>query len=540
MLCAVLLFAQQKNTPNTVPVQIVSTKNFYSVATDSGAINKFIGEVQFQQGTDMLFCDSAFLNQEKNNVEAFGNVRIVQSNGTQVMSDYLRYTGNLKQAFLRGNVSLTNGSDNLWTEELNYNLGTKIGTYSQGGTLQNGTTTVSSVNGTYDAKAKEARFIQDVYVTDTQYSIESKDLGYNSESKMMRFFDSSVVVNNTTVLRTVRGTYDSKNEIARFDTRSSVYSTEQYMEADTMHYNRFTGLGNALGNVVILDTQQHTTLFCGRAFYNQYRRTMLATDKPVLKRQQGNDSLFIRADTFFSAHVRMLRLDDTTRVDTVVKAEAPKSKKKAKIKVATEEVLPLQPTTSADTTSPKYYTGFHHVRIFSDSLQGVCDSIIFSTEDSVMRMMKGPIVWTRESQLTGEVILVYTDSNTIKKIFIPNDAFIAARSGPEKAQLYDQVQGKTLTAFVSNNQLTYAIVKPAAESIFYPTDDSKAYLGVSEAQSERMKIFFDDGKIDRILLEQEITETMTPLQKADLPSMRLSRFKWWQQLRPRSVEELFE
>jgi len=520
-----------------VPVQIVSTKNFFSLATDSGNINKFIGEVQFQQGTDMLFCDSAYLNQEKNNIEAFGNVRIVQANGTQVMSDYLRYTGNLKQAYLRGNVSLTNGSDNLWTEELNYNLGTKIGTYSQGGTLQNGTTTVSSVNGTYDAKAKEARFIQEVYVTDTQYTIESKDLGYNSESKMMRFFDSSTVVNNTTVLRTVRGTYDSKNEIARFDTRSSVYSTEQYMEADTMYYNRFTGLGNAFGNVVILDTQQHTTLYCGRAYYNQTRRTMLATDKPVLKRQQGADSLFVRADTFFSAHVRMLHLDDTNRVDTTAAAVKPKKKGKSKI---AEEPLPLPPATQADTTSPKYYTGFHHVKIFSDSLQGVCDSIIFSTQDSIMRMMKSPVVWTRQSQLTGEVILVYTDSNTIKKVFVPNDALIVSRSGPVKANLFDQVQGKTLTAFVTNNQLDFAVVKPAAESIFFPTDDSKAYLGASEAQSERMKVFFNEGKIDHILLEQEVKETLTPMQQADLPNMRLSRFKWLEERRPMSIEELFQ
>ncbi len=194
----------------------------------------------------------------------------------------------------------------------------------------------------------------------------------------------------------------------------------------------------------------------------------------------------------------------------------------------------------ADTTSPKYYTGFHHVKIFSDSLQGRCDSISFSMQDSIMRMMKIPIVWTRKSQLTGDIILAYMDSGKVKKVFIPENALMVSQTGPDKAKLFNQIQGKTLTANLINNALTDALVKPNAESIFFPTDESGAYIGASEAQSERMKAFFKDNKIDKILLEQEIKQTMTPLEKADLPNLHLSRFKWLNDYRPKSLLELFE
>jgi lipopolysaccharide assembly outer membrane protein LptD (OstA) len=70
---------------------------------------RLVGEVQLEQNGTLMYCDSAYINQDANNVEAFGNVKIVQPGGTQVQSDYLRYIGNTKKAYLRGNVSLTDG-----------------------------------------------------------------------------------------------------------------------------------------------------------------------------------------------------------------------------------------------------------------------------------------------------------------------------------------------------------------------------------------------------------------------------------------------
>lgn len=546
-----------KDTAGKIPINITNTKTFEALQTDSGALNKFIGDVQFVQGTDQLFCDSAYLNREKNSMEAFGNVRILQPNGTEVLSDYLRYSGNIRKAYLSGNVSLTNGKDHLWTEELDYDLATKIGNYYKGGTLQSGSTTVSSILGMYNASLKESRFIQEVYVTDTQYNIESRDLGYNTDTRMMRFFDTTVVYNTTSVLRTSKGTYDSKNEIARFVARSSILNDEHYIEGDTLDYNRPEGKGKALGNVVILDTAQHGTLFCGKAFYNDRYKTLLAIDKPVLKRVQNDDSIYIRADTFFSAHIRKAMRRDSlvSKPDSLRKTPASdtvklsrKEKKKNRTRAAEQRVLTtvqaepdiLVREPDADTTSPKYYIGYHHVKIFSDSMQGKCDSISITMDDSVMRMMKDPVMWTRKSQLSGEVIIAYLDSGKVKKVFVPENAFMVSQSGPDQALLYNQVQGKTLTGNLVNNALTDAVVKPNAESIFYPTDEHEAYLGVSEAQSERMTAFFFDGKINKVLLEQEVKQTLTPMEQADLPGMKLSRFKWLSEQRPRSIAELFE
>lgn len=536
LLGASSLFAQQKKSAEQkLPITIVNNKTFEAFKSDTATIYKFSGDVQFQHGTDLLFCDTAYLNAEKNNLEAFGNVKIVQTNGTTALSDYLSYSGNIKKAYLSGNVSLTTGKDNLWTEELDYFLKTKIGNYYQGGTLQSGNTTVSSNLGTYNAEKKEARFVENVLVNDSAFNIESKDLSYNTESKMMRFFDSTVVIGKSYVLRTTVGMYDAKNQIAQFITRSSLLNEEQYIEGDTLLYNKVNGQGRAIGNVIILDTAQKAMLYCGKAFYNEKKKTLLAVEKPVLKRVQENDSLFVRADTFYSAHLAHTKAPHKEATRKLSKKEQKKYKK------LLSELADTNPTEElADTTSPKYYAGFHHVRIFSDSLQGKCDSICFTGKDSLMLMMKNPVIWSRKSQISGDTIMAFIKDGKVNKIRIPNAALIVSRSGPEQAQLFNQVQGRTLIAYLVNEALDNAIIKPDAESIYYPTDESGAYIGVTQAQSERMKIFFKDGEINKLLLEQSIKETLNPLDKIDIPSMKLSRFKWLEDQRPKSIIALFE
>ncbi|MBA3828523.1 MAG: hypothetical protein H0X33_06265 [Taibaiella sp.] len=529
-------YAQKKSdTAGKVPVIIKNEKLFVHVKTDSGEIDKFIGDVQFQQGETNLYCDSAYMR--GSNIEAFGNARITQADGTQAQSDYMRYTSSDKMAYMKGNVSLTDGKSKLWCEELTYNVATKTGVYTNGGTLQDSTTTVSSNAGTYNTHTKDARFTGDVLVSDPQYQATSGDMGFNTETKLVTFFNSpSVVTSDKSVLHTSVGTYDSKRQIAHFTGRSSVINDDQYLEADKLDYDKTIGFGKALGNVVAIDTTQHTTLYSGYAEYYRNRRVLWATIKPVLKQVTGKDSLFIRADSFYSAPVPKRK---DTLLNNGLKQMRSETIHKGKNKRQLNAV-PMADTTVADSTSPRYFIGYHHVLIFSDSLQGRCDSVSYSQADSVIRMMYNPVAWSRNSQITGDTILLKMDSNKLKRIYVPNNALVVSLSGPPASGMYDQVQGKTLRGDFVNNNITYMLVKPNAESIYYSKDDAGAYLGVNQAQSERMKVFFVDRKISKILFEQEVHQTMTPIEQADIGATRLSRFKWLIEKRPKSREELFQ
>ncbi len=651
---------QQSDTSKNVTIHILSVRLLTHVRTDSGEFTKFIDSVAFLEGTDTLYCDSAYQNTTTKNFEAFGDVKIAQQDGTYGTCDYLRYTADKKLAFMRGDVLLVDGKNKLRCEELTYDLGTKTGEYAKWGSLTSDSTTVTSETGVYNIHTKEARFRRDVTIQDPKYHIISQDLGYNTDTKVETFYAHSIVTADSgrSVLETSNGTYDSKHVIARFVGHSSIWNDGQYIEADSMHYNKLTGYGYAIGKVISIDTAHHSKLTCGYAVYFRQQRVLWAMIKPVMEQVNGKDTIYMRADTFYTAPMERVvdsrmptvvssgssvdslqsaigskssgkgvsvdsvqlavgtkRGGDSKRIkDSVTKARGSQlagggsklpvmdsagkagssvakdslditdakahkgdttwrlpsykyrlpdfardtlrpvkiaisrdqntqpvtnaEKKPKKGKVKTPKIKTAD-TSAADTTAPMYFVGYNHALIFSDSMQGKCDSVCYTRSDSTIRMINTPILWAHNSQITGDTILLYMDSSELRKMYVPNNAFVVSRSGPEKAKLYDQVQGKTLTAFFKKNTITNMIVFPNAECIYYATDKDKSYIGVDEATSTRMRIFFADDKITFIKFAQEVKHTITPMEKADFPNMKLSRFKWLDEQRPKVKEELF-
>ncbi len=605
-----------QDTANTTTLRIVSSREGTMYQTDTGSIFRNVGDVILQQGTTTLYCDSALFNITANNLEAFGAVRIVQTGGTQVESDYLRYTGNTRRAYLRGGVALTNGADNLWSEVLTYNVGTKLGTYSEGGTLQSEETVLSSAAGTYNGYSKDARFRGDVTIHNPRYDVVSDDLGYNTSSKIVRFLGPSVVTNDSSELRTTGGTYDERREVARFTTRSSIWSSAQYVEADSMDYDRATGFGLARGGVYALDTAQRMQMWGGYGAVNEKGRTLLVAIKPVMARNNGDDTLFMAADTFFSAPqglewgtpgTRAVAAGKPLKPATDSSATTTRSRRGRRGPGTTTQADSTRQSTprstagepdstqdsSAGRTSPmanpnmsdagtadpqsairnpppnrgdnnpesdsvnsefgirnpeglgeassefRYFIGWNHVRVFSDSLQAVCDSVRYTASDSALRLIRDPVAWARASQITGDTLVLFTDSSRLRRLFVPAAAFLLSRSGPEKAGLWDQIQGETMTGYFENNELSHLIVYPDARTIYWATDNGGAYIGVNEAQSERMRVFFREGAIRRILFETDVTQKATPMDQAPIPNMRLERFRNREEERPKSKAEIF-
>ena len=581
---------QTKDTTDKVSIHVDNTRNMIHMETDSGKFTKFIGDVILRQGTDTLYCDSAYENEDTKNFEAFGNVKIAQSGGTKGTSDYLKYTSKEKHALMRGNVALTDGKNNLVCEELTYDLANKVAVYDHWGTLHNDSTTVTSRTGVYNVNEKNARFKGNVYITDPQYKIKSEDLLYNTETKVTQFFAMSEVIwgSGQGLLKTSRGTYDGKYGIADFKGRSAIWNDGQYIEGDTLNYSKLTGHGVAIGNVISIDTGHHSTMKCGYVEYWQKQRRTIATIKPVLIQANGKDTLYMRADTFYSAPMvkskfknpNSLMPGDTLtnpemktppglvkdslgktvkpgikpvpKKDTLnwvtkaapgeeknVKDEKDVKKKKGKKTTVAAPAI-VTDTAAADTTAPLYFIGYHHVLLFSDSLQGKCDSVSYTRSDSMIRMMYNPIAWAHNSQITGDTILMQLDSSQMKRLYVPNNSFMVSRSGPAKAKLFNQVQGKTLTAYFVNNKVTRIVVMPNAECIYYPTDEKGQYMGLNNSTSVLMRILFVDQNVTNIKLEKEPHTTLMPLEKADLENAKLSRFKWLIDQRPKSKEELFK
>ncbi|RQO31432.1 hypothetical protein DBR32_05580 [Taibaiella sp. KBW10] len=635
---------------NTSFIEILNSEYTDIVKVGTEQVTKIVGNVKLRNGTDMLYCDSAVLYQNKKVAEAFGNVSIEQADGTEAFADYLKYTGGSKTVYMKGDVILTDNKGNeLWSDEVDYNLSTKVGKFYKTGTLKNESTLLSSKYGEYNLKSKDARFKGDVVVNDPEYTVTSEDIGYNTDTKLVRFYAPAVVQNESTYLVAKAGTYDAKNKIAKFLGRSNMIHNAQFIEADDIKYNKVSGWAVAKGNVVAIDTAMKTTLYSGFAVYNEISEKMTATDHPIMKRKDGKDSLFIFSDTVFSEPVANLKRPDAGPIDTAkvqldklinelqsgievdstkIPLQVPAARDSLGAKLPKDSIahpadslihvqatdtpitaadslnlpeeapldLPqmniagsdsladhnntdtirhavdLNPADSLEATGdrpqrpkhgigenpeqkifekgtqgtkegeqkPRYFIAYHNVKVYADSAQAKCDSLRYSQLDSLMILYKNPVIWGRQSQILGDTIYALLDSSKIQEVYVPKNAIVIQQNGPAKAGMFDQIQGSRIHAFFVNNELDSAVAYPNAETIYFAKDDDDAYLGASQASSTRLRIQFKNRKIKKIHYLLDFKQTMTPMRNADPEALRLSRFKWREAERPKSLEELMK
>ena len=158
-------------------IRLIRADTYRRVKKDSlTELNMLIGNVLLKQGTTIFSCDSAVQNTTSNQIEAFGNVHINDADSVHTYSQYLKYLGNSRMAYLQKKVRLTDGKGTLTTEELEYDMNSRIGSYRNNGKVVNGTTVLTSKEGYYYADSKEAYFMQKVQLIDPDYTIDRKSV----------------------------------------------------------------------------------------------------------------------------------------------------------------------------------------------------------------------------------------------------------------------------------------------------------------------------------------------------------------------------
>jgi lipopolysaccharide export system protein LptA len=207
--------------------------------------------------------------------------------------------------------------------------------------------------------------------------------------------------------------------------------------------------------------------------------------------------------------------------------------------------IALIPTTD---TALRYVIGFHHVRIFSDSLQAVCDSLYYSAKDSIFRLFYNPVAWGGGNyQITGDTMYVYTKNKKANRLYVFENGLAVNKIGKV---FYDQLKGTTINAFFKGGEIDYIRARGNAESIYYVTDEKKAYTSVNKAHADIIDMRFvpktdSAGKpagkeLNRVVLRNDAEGTMYPFKHVVFEDMVLRGFKWQEARRPKSKKELFE
>ena len=465
--------------------QLIISKKFGS------NIKRLIGNVELRHDSAYLFCDSAYFNTKENSFNAYGNVLMAQGDTLFLYGDSIYYEGNFSQGQVFNNVRLKDNSMTLKTNYLNFNMETNKSFYHGGGEIVDSINVLTSETGTYYSDLHEFYFKEDVILNNPDYTVFSDTLKYNTNTEVSYFLGPTEIISDSLYIYCENGWYDSVREISQYGKNTIIKKDENTIEADSLQYNRRTGIGIANNNITITDTIQKIVLKGNYSYFDQVEDYSFITDSAQFIQFEDNDTLFMHADTLFSSK-------DSTGKGKIIKA-------------------------------------WNHVKIYRYELQGKCDSLSYSSLDSLIRLYGSPVLWNEKNQLTAEFIQIHNDNNKADRIDMNNKAFMISFEDTAK---YNQISGKNMTAFIKNNEIFRIDVIGNAQSIYF-VKDGEDITGINNSKASNIILHLKDGRIAKINLINSPEGVLNPPDKVKSEDTFIKGFEWLDKFRPKRKEDIF-
>ena len=455
-----------------------------------------IGNVAFRHDSVYMYCDSACFYEKTNSLEAFDNVKMVQGDTLFLYGDYLFYDGNTQIAQVRYNVRMENKNTTLLTDSLNYDRIYNLGYYFDGGTLMDEENVLTSEWGEYSPATKISVFNYDVKLVNPKFTLTSDTLRYSTATKIANILGPSDIVSDANHIYSELGFYNTQIGQAELLDRSVLTNEGKRFIGDSLFYDRVKGYGEAFDNVIMTDTVNKNMLTGDYCYYNELTKYAFATKKAVVVDYSQGDSLFMHADTLqmYSYYLNTDSMFRETRA-------------------------------------------YHKVRMYRADVQGVCDSLVFSSKDSCLTMYYDPILWNNNQQLLGEKIMIYMNDSTIDWAHIQNQALSVEQLDSTS---YNQVTGKEMKAWFQGGEMRKVDVIGSVRLVYYPMESDSTLIGMNVSETSLLNMFLENRKMKKMIMSPKSNGTLYPMLQRPPEKMKLDNFVWFDYIRPLDKEDIFE
>ena len=462
------------------------------------------GNVRFRRGDMYMFCDSAYFYPETSSLDAFGHVRMTQGDTLWVYSDVLHYYGDQGVAELRSNVRLENRSTTLLTAALDYEINSNVGYYFNGGTIvdNRNNTELRSQYGRYELDTKQAEFSRDVYLVNDRYEMFTDLLDYNTQSHIAHITSETLIVSDSNTINTTNGWYNTSADDATLYERALITAKDgKTLLGDTVYYNRSRNYGEARGDVVITDPSNKVILDGNYGYHDDNAHYSYVTGRARAREFSQKDTIYLHADTLCT-------------------------------------LINYVPNDSTGGDSVRVLRAFNQVRFYRSDVQGICDSLQLSEADTIINMYNHAVVWNLERQIFGDEINIHLNDSAADWATLPTGGFMAEHLGEI---YYDQLSGKKMKAWFEEKELRRLDVDGNVQVIMFPQEEDSTYNKMVNAESSYMRLNLKPKQeVDRITMWPEVSGKVTPLYLARKTDMYLPQFQWYDALRPKTPDDIYD
>lgn len=460
-------------------------------------------QVQFEhQGAD-LWCDIAIFYQKENKLRAIGNIRMKQGDSIHMTSGKINYDGNTRLAKAWEKVVLKNtGSGTgtgrgmtLMTDTLYFDRENQESYYTSSGTIIDSANTLTSEIGRYFMVPEKFQFVENVHILNPEYTIDSKQLDYYQNSKNAYMYGPSTITGKTYKIYCERGYYDTKIESGYGIKNTRIDYNNRIIEGDSVYFDKETEFASATNNIVVTDTVNNGVIRAHYAEVYKAKDSVFATKRAVSISLVEQDSLYMHGDTL---------------------------------------LLTGKP-------DHRILRAFRNAKFYKTDLSGKCDSIHFDQSSGITQLIKEPILWNVDNQMTGDSIYIKSDMETEKldSLKVINNAFIISLDSIGMTG-YNQAKGKDLFGKFIDNSLKIVDLVKNTEVIYYMYNDDDELIGINKTICSEIRLLLAKNEIEDITFFTNPDGDIFP--EKDLPesSRKLKGFIWRGDERILSKDDIFD
>lgn len=566
-------------------VEIIHSDNFRSTELNDIKMEYLHGEVHLVQGNTVLYCDSAIVS-DRSLVKAYGNVNIQQGDSINVWGDTAVFNAKTRKANLIGRAILTDTRATINSKQIDYDLNTKIASYQRGAMIESEKAKLYSQKGSYDLKTKMAYFKKEVKLEHPEYRLTADSLKFNTETKIAYFTGPTYIFNKESQLYCEKGFYDTENNKAEFAQNARYFSKERLATADKILYDGKTGKYDLIGNAHFKDTKQEVyadaihydsqtekytfegktqmvnleqkqSVVADNSFYDAKTGTAVYRGNVVLKdsiRQLNTDTLDYNSKTHWAnargnvvlrdsnAHILLMAgkadLNDSTGY--MIATRHPLLSmliEKDSLHIVADTLLTFKKNAEQKADSTRNLVAYRNVWIYKNDLQAKCDSLAYSSADSIFRFYQNPIIWADSTQFSADTLLLALRNKKIQTITMLQNAFIINTTD---RHYFNQIKGRDIVGYFHNNEIRRMNVIGNGETVYYLKDEKNAYIGVNQTICSKMLLYFGNNKVDKIMFYTEPKATLYPMGQVNHTTLQLKGFKWSEDIRPKNKAALLK
>jgi len=192
---------------------------------------------------------------------------------------------------------------------------------------------------------------------------------------------------------------------------------------------------------------------------------------------------------------------------------------------------------SQDTAKTRILKAYYNARLFKSDLQAVADSMYYGMQDSMFRLMGKPMMWAENSQISGDTIFLQVKNQKLDNSLLIGNAFMV--NATSDSLKFNQIKGRKITSFFTNNRMERLFVDGNAENIFYNIDEkTNITTELVHDRSSRFKILMENNKLQEYVSIRKVDGKVYPIAEVTADKEFLPNFTWRPEDRPKSKDDL--